>query len=113
MFVCRLVSYRAFLHLVAEALGGDHSDLITDTLVATLWFSIFPPLHVNCAGALPLEVQSQAGVEALNDDLGGLLHGLSSDATHFGGFGRRFWESVVWLVGLTMLKMEVRQSLCK
>jgi hypothetical protein len=53
-------------HLVAEALGSDDSDLITDTLVG-------------------LEVECELGIVALNDDLSGLLDGLGTNATHFGG----------------------------
>jgi hypothetical protein len=51
-------------HLVAEALGSDDGDLIADALVG-------------------LEVERQLGVVPLNDDLGGLLDGLSANATHF------------------------------
>ena len=54
--------------LVAEALGGNDSDLIADALVG-------------------LEVQGELGVVTLNDDLGGLLDGLGTNATHFGGIG--------------------------
>lgn len=53
-------------NLVAEALGSNDSDLIADTLVG-------------------LEVQGELGVVTLNDDLGGLLDGLGTNATHFGG----------------------------
>lgn len=53
-------------NLVAQALGGDDGDLIADALVG-------------------LEVEGELGVVSLNDDLGGLLHGLGADATHFGG----------------------------
>lgn len=53
-------------NLVAEALGGDDGNLIADALVG-------------------LKVERQAGVVALNDDLGGLLDGLGADATHVGG----------------------------
>lgn len=56
-------------HLVAETLRGDDSDLIADSLVG-------------------LEVQSQLGVVPLNDDLGGLLHRLGTNATHDCGCGR-------------------------
>lgn len=55
-------------HLVAQALGGNDGNLITDPLVG-------------------LEVQSQLGVVPLNDDLGGLLDSLGTNATHFGGSG--------------------------
>jgi hypothetical protein len=55
-------------NLVAEALGSNDSDLITDTLVG-------------------LEVQGELGVVTLNDDLGGLLDSLGANATHFGGIG--------------------------
>ena len=54
-------------HLVAEALGGNDGDLIADALVG-------------------LEVESQLGVVPLNDDLGGLLDSLGTNATHFAGF---------------------------
>ena len=49
-------------YLVAQALAGDDSDFIADTLVG-------------------LEVESQARVVALDDHLSGLLHGLGTDAT--------------------------------
>lgn len=63
-------------NLVAEALGGNDGNFIADALVG-------------------LEVEGQAGVVTLNDDLGGLLDGLGADATHFGG--------VVWLLGERVL----------
>jgi hypothetical protein len=50
-------------YLVAETLRGDDCDLIADSLVG-------------------LEVKGQFGIVPLNDDLGGLLDGLSSNATH-------------------------------
>lgn len=53
-------------HLVAQTLAGNDGDLITDALVG-------------------LEVESELGVVTLDDDLGGLLHGLGADATHVGG----------------------------
>lgn len=53
-------------NLVAEALGSNDGDLIADTLVG-------------------LEVQGELGVVSLNDDLGGLLDSLGTNATHFGG----------------------------
>jgi hypothetical protein len=63
--------------LVAKTLGGNDSDLIAKTLVG-------------------LEVERQLGVVTLDDDLGGPLDCLGSNATHFGGcvlagwmFGRR------------------------
>jgi hypothetical protein len=59
-------------NLVAQALGGNDGNLIADALVG-------------------LEVESQAGVVTLNDDLGGLLDGLGTNATHVGG---------IWLVVL-------------
>lgn len=55
-------------HLVAQALGGNDGNLIADPLVG-------------------LEVQGKLGVVPLNDDLGGLLDGLGTNATHFGGIG--------------------------
>ncbi len=59
--------------LVAEALGGDDSNLIADALVG-------------------LEVEGELGVVPLNDDLGGLLNGLGTNATHFGGLIRMSWS---------------------
>lgn len=52
--VCMATQY-----LVAKTLGGNDSDLITDALVG-------------------LEVESQLGVVALDDNLGGALDGLST-----------------------------------
>ena len=52
MGVATVISY-----LVAQALGGDDGDFIADTLVG-------------------IEVKGEAGVVALNDDLGGPLDGL-------------------------------------
>jgi hypothetical protein len=49
--------------LVPERLGGNKSHLLDDSLV-------------------DIEVQGQLGVVLLDDDLGGLLHGLGTDATH-------------------------------
>ncbi len=49
--------------LVPERLGGNKSHLLNDALV-------------------DIEVQGQLGVVLLDDDLGGLLHGLGTDATH-------------------------------
>lgn len=53
-------------NLVPEALAGNDSNLIADPLV-------------------DLEVEAELGVVSLNDDLGGLLDGLGSNATHVGG----------------------------
>ena len=52
-------------NLVPETLRGDNSNLIADPLVG-------------------LKVQRELGVVTLNDDLGGLLDGLGTDATHVG-----------------------------
>ena len=52
--------------LVSETLGGDDGDLVADSLVG-------------------LEVEGEAGIVPLDDDLGGLLDGLGTDATHVGG----------------------------
>jgi hypothetical protein len=46
-----------FAYLVAKALRGDNGDFITYSLVR-------------------LEIEGELGVVTLNDDLGGLLHGL-------------------------------------
>jgi len=51
-------------NLVAQALRSNDGNLIADALVG-------------------LEVESQARVVPLNDDLGGLLDGLGTNATHF------------------------------
>jgi hypothetical protein len=50
-------------YLVAETLRGNDGDLIADSLVG-------------------LKVQGQLGVVPLNDDLGGLLDCLGTNATH-------------------------------
>ena len=63
-------------NLVPEPLGRDNGNLIANPLVG-------------------LEVQRQLGVVTLNDDLGGLLDGLSSDATHFGDLLCELGEEVV------------------
>jgi hypothetical protein len=55
-------------NLVAQALGGNDSDLITDTLVG-------------------LEIERKPWVISLDHNLGGLLDGLGTNATHFGGIG--------------------------
>ena len=81
-------SLKILSYLVAKTLGGNDGDLIANALVG-------------------LEVESQLGVVALDDDLGGALDGLfkkdeyvntcnfdvslsfssylGADATHFGG----------------------------
>jgi hypothetical protein len=55
-------------HLVAETLGSNDGNLIADSLVG-------------------LEIEGQLGVVSLNDDLGGLLDSLGTDATHDCGWG--------------------------
>jgi hypothetical protein len=50
-------------YLVAETLGSNDCDLIADSLVG-------------------LEIEGQLWVVSLNDDLGGLLDGLGTNATH-------------------------------
>ncbi len=50
-------------YLVAETLRSNDCNLIADSLVG-------------------LEVEGQLGVVSLNDDLGGLLDGLGTNATH-------------------------------
>jgi len=57
----RLVMQKSYL--VAKTLGGNDGNLIADSLVG-------------------LKIESQLGVVSLNDDLGGLLNGLSTNATH-------------------------------
>jgi len=58
-------------YLVAKTLGGNDGNLIADSLVG-------------------LEIESQLGVIPLNDDLGGLLDSLSSNASHDCGCRERF-----------------------
>lgn len=53
-------------NLVAETLGGNDGNLIADSLVG-------------------LEVHGELGVVFLNNDLGGLLHSLRPNSSHFGG----------------------------
>ena len=53
-------------HLVPQPLGRDNSDLIADALVG-------------------LEVESELGVVALDDDLCRFLDCLGTNATHVGG----------------------------
>jgi hypothetical protein len=50
-------------NLVAETLRGNDCNLIADSLVG-------------------LEIEGQLGVVSLNDDLGGLLDGLGTNAAH-------------------------------
>jgi hypothetical protein len=57
---------RVVADLVAQALGSNDGDLIADALVG-------------------LKVESETGVVPLNDDLGGLLDSLGTNATHFDG----------------------------
>lgn len=59
----RLSEICSAAHLVAETLGGNDSNFIANSLVG-------------------LEVESELGVVTLNDDLGGLLNGLGTNATH-------------------------------
>lgn len=76
-------------NLVAETLGSDDGDLITDALVG---------LEVQGqSGVFKLSVLVPAAIKptaltvSLNDDLGGLLDGLGTNATHFGGIGLLAW----------------------
>jgi hypothetical protein len=50
-------------YLIAEAFRGNDCNLIADSLVG-------------------LEIEGQLGVVSLNNDLGGLLHSFSTNATH-------------------------------
>jgi hypothetical protein len=73
-------------NLVPQALRGNDGNL--GLRVSLPWLAA---CHCVCpyliADALVgLEVERQLGVVTLNDDLGGLLDGLCSDATHFGDF---------------------------
>jgi hypothetical protein len=53
----------AISYLVAQTLRGNDGDLIADSLVG-------------------FEIEGQLGVVSLDDDLSGLLDGLSTNATH-------------------------------
>lgn len=78
----RNASFVGGSNLVAKTLGSDDGDLIADSLVG-------------------LEVEGKLGVVPLDDDLGGLLDSLGTDATHFGGIGLMFvgrWVRKVSLV---------------
>lgn len=64
--LCRVfhpVQLKVFIYLVAESLGSNDGDLITDSLVG-------------------LEIESQLWVISLDNDLGGLLNSLGTNATH-------------------------------
>ena len=63
-------------YLVAKTLGSNDGNLIADSLVG-------------------LEVEGQLGVVPLNDNFGGLLNGLSTNATHVCGCRERFVGEVV------------------
>jgi hypothetical protein len=82
--------------LVAETLGGDDGNLVANSLVG-------------------LEVQGQLGVVPLNDDLGGLLDSLCSNATHVGDWWwlvrRSGGRAVVSSRGQGR-KLEVERSKC-
>jgi hypothetical protein len=86
-------------HLVAQALGGNDGNLIADALVG-------------------LEVESQLGVVTLNDDLGGLLDSLGTNATHFCGMCVLAEEEVVEVEDLFAArfreskKADLRRKLC-
>jgi hypothetical protein len=72
--------------LVPETLGGDDGNLVP---VVSKLFIPLPQLpyvqpHLIANPLVGLEVERQLGVVPLNDDLGGLLDGLCSNATHFG-----------------------------
>jgi hypothetical protein len=77
--------------LVPEPLGRNDGNLIANPLVG-------------------LEVQRQLGVVTLNDDLGGLLDGLGSDATHVGDLFCELEEGLSWegavAVGLVELSLK-------
>jgi hypothetical protein len=86
-------------HLVAQTLGGNDGNLIADALVG-------------------LEVESQLGVVTLNDDLGGLLDSLGTNATHFCGMCVLAEEEVVEVEELFAArfrereKADLRRKLC-
>jgi hypothetical protein len=88
-----------YSHLVAQALGGNDGNLIADALVG-------------------LEVESQLGVVTLNDDLGGLLDSLGTNATHFCGMCVLAEEEVVEVEELFAArfrereKADLRRKLC-
>ena len=57
-------------YLVAESLASDDRDFVAYPLIG-------------------LEVESEFGIVALDDDFGGLLDGLRSNATHLDGVDER------------------------
>lgn len=58
-------------YLVAESLASDDRDFVAYPLVG-------------------LEVECEFGVVSLDDDFGGLLDGLCTNATHLDGVGEKF-----------------------
>ena len=62
---------RKLTYLVAESLASDDSDFVAYPLVG-------------------LEVECEFGVVSLDDDFGGLLDGLCTNATHLDGVGEKF-----------------------
>lgn len=81
--------------VAASALKKKLTDLIADALVG-------------------LEVEGQLGVVTLDDDLGGPLNGLSTDATHFGELlaGRMFEEEIRSITSLDKSRRLLSLSLC-
>jgi hypothetical protein len=75
-------------NLVPEALRRDDGNLET---VNAGPVALLLRAHLIANPLVGLEVERQLGVVPLNDDLGGLLDGLSSNATHVG--------DCVWMYG--------------
>ena len=68
---------------VEQRLRGDEGDLLNDLLVG-------------------VEVEGQFGVVLLNQDLGGLLDGLGTDAAHLGR-----WKMAKFVKKITSFSFEV------
>jgi hypothetical protein len=58
--------------------------------------------HLIANPLVGLKVERQLGVVSLNDDLGGLLDGLCTNATHFGDFVCVGGEGREWAVGVVV-----------
>lgn len=71
-------------NLVPQTLGRNDGDLFKCTLASPSPCTKCYAPHLIANPLVGLEVKGQLGVVPLNDDLGGLLDGLSSDTTHVG-----------------------------
>lgn len=81
-------------NLVAQSARRNNGNLVADSLVG-------------------IEVEGQSRVEPLDDALGGLLHGLCSNATHLGCLVWMLVKRVVARLAEDVVVMSVIMSLCK